>query len=216
MSERKRVPGWVWGVGLGVVAGVLLLAFVLTRAPPAPPPAMPLRQPPVAKSPPPVARPPEPPSAPPAPPPSTSVLADAPTGESTRRREAFESVDQGAEEQSRQPKLRRGQQGIAPKHLERKYTGRSAGKGVANVLFITTYQGKDVSAPVVVDGVWRGNSPLSLTLRAGTHLIRIDHGRTRVNEFLTDFTGGRSVRLEVELRPASEWRGNKLGKKHRH
>jgi hypothetical protein len=206
MSE-PRARGATWkpaALGIALALGLVLLgwwAWSSRREAPAPPVAV---------------RPPEAPrSAPPAAP-SVASRAEVPF-EYLERRKAYEAMPVAPEPRPTPPRLRKKDPGIAPRTLSRQNLGRSAGKGVAHVLFVTTYQDDEVSAPVEIDGVWRGATPLSITLPAGDHLIRIDYGRTRVNEFLTGFTGGQSVRMEVELRPESEARGNKgSGKPHHH
>jgi hypothetical protein len=192
-------------LGVSLTLGLALLgwwAWSSRREAPVPPAAV---------------RPPEAPraSAPPVAP-SVASRAEVPF-EYLERRKAYEAMPVAPEPRPTPPRLRKKDPGIAPRTLSRQNLGRSAGKGVAHVLLVTTYQDDEVSAPVEIDGVWRGATPLSLTLSAGDHLIRIDYGRTRVNEFLTGFTGGQSVRMEVELRPESEARGNKgVGKPHHH
>lgn len=212
--RQRAFPGWR---GLGWAGVLVLLGVCACQGPEeGPPPATPLRPAEAAQGAPagpqrfieissstPVA-------------PSVGPIDTEPSGEYQKRQEAAVPTV-AAETRPKPPPLRKQDRGIAPKSLSRQYTGRSAGKGVANVLLVSTYQGKSVSAPVEIDGVWRGNTPLSVTVPAGDHVIRIDHNRTRVNEFLTEFTGGRSVRLEAELRPASEAWGNKgIGKPHHH
>lgn len=215
---RQRTPSG-WG-GLGR-AGVLVLWVCACRGQEeGPPPPTPLHPPEAVQS-----APTEPrrgdqsanptPVAPAVAPTHDEPLGD-PLGQFRQRQEAAVPTV-AAETRPRPPPLRKQDRGIAPKSLSRQYTGRSAGKGVARVQLVATYQGKSVSAPVEIDGVWRGSTPLSVTVPAGDHVVRIDDGRTRVNEFLTEFTGGRSVRLEVALRPASEAWGNKgVGKPHHH
>jgi hypothetical protein len=216
MSRREEVhiPRWFWGLCLGSVALVLLLFMVLEkREPVGPPPPEKLRLPESAALP-----------LPPAPPvTAVAMQTQTPPADLVARELALKSrsdVAAAAEEaRPQQPKLRRNDQGIAPKRIMRRSTGKSAGKGVADVQLVVTFQGKAVRAPVEVDGVWKGYTPLAVTLPAGSHNIRIDHGRTRVNQFVTQVDGGRSVELQVDLRSKSEARGNgpsKYGKPHHH
>jgi hypothetical protein len=173
------------------------------------PPPAPVKPPPVVESP------------PPAPPPSANLAAaqPAPSSEQAEEREADAEDTGRVPERRAPPTLRKRDAGIAPKSITRRNVGKTAGKGISKIQLVATYQGGAVSAPVEIDGVWRGNTPLTVTLKGGSHAIRIDHGRTRVNQFVTHVDGGRSVNLQVDLRPASEWRGNgpsKHGKRHRH
>lgn len=212
--EDARIPRWFWALCLGGAALALLLFKALEeREPVGPPPPQPLRLPESAVL-----------APPPAPPVNTVSMQTQTPPEDLMARELIlrtkAAVAATAEEARPQPpKLRRNDQGIAPKRITRRSTGKSEGKGVADLQLVVTFKGKAVRAPVEVDGVWKGYTPLEVTLSAGSHAIRIDHGRTRVNQFVTQVDGGRSVELQVELRPKSEARGNgpsKHGKAHRH
>jgi hypothetical protein len=218
--SATRSRGWVWAVVLGCVLGGLAVLWALWPREPEGPVGRPLRitvaanevPPPAPLKPPPaVAPPPAPvkPAAEPRPPP-----ADEPPEPQLDDVTSTRGV-----ERPRPPPLRKKDLGIAPKRITRTTTGRSAGKGVTNLVLEASYQGKKISAPVLIDGVWRGNTPLAVTIKAGSHAIRVDHGQTRVNEFVTNVEGGRRINLEVELRSPAEARGNgpsKWGKPHHH
>jgi PEGA domain-containing protein len=218
--SAKRGWSWVWAVGLGCLLAGLAVLWALWPQEAGPPPGKPLRitvaanevPPPSPEKPPPAVAPlpaPVKPAAEPRPPP-----ADEPPEPQLDDLSSTRGV-----ERPQPPPLRRKDAGIAPKRITRTTTGRSAGKGVTNLVLMATYQGQKVSAPVVIDGVWRGNTPLAVTIKAGSHAIRVDHGRTRVNEFVTNVEGGRSINMEVELRSPAEARGNgpsKWGKPHHH
>lgn len=218
-----RMPGWVWGVFLGCVVGsCALLGLLWLQESGSPPPARPLRITAAADElpPPAPAKPPPAVVSPPPPQPSNPVAEQRQAvSDDSPEPQADDPVVDKVVERPEPPKLRRRDPGIAPKRLVRRSTGKSAGKGVANLLLVATYQGSPVAAPVEIDGVWRGNTPLAVTIKAGSHLIRVDHGRTRVNQFVTNLLGGRSVRLEVELRSPAEAKGNgpsSYGKAHHH
>ncbi|MFL5344456.1 MAG: hypothetical protein ACJ8AT_06670 [Hyalangium sp.] len=196
-----RTPRWVWGLCLGGAGLVLLLAALWPDRSLGPQPPEPVHLPELASG---------------APPPAPLVSpaaerAKAPPEDLLAREAAIRTAEKDEQAQKQLPKLRRSDPGLAPKKLVRTYTGKSAGKGVVNLQLVATFQGHAVSAPVEVDGVWRGNTPLAVTIAAGSHAIRIDHSKTRVNQFVAQVPGGKSVEMEVELRPASEARGNRPG-----
>lgn len=192
---------WVWRIGLGGVVLAVLLAALWPDRSLGPPPPEPVRLPELAPG---------------APPPAPVVSpaderAKAPPEDLVARETAIQTAEREEPPQKKIPKLRRSDPGIAPKKLVRTTTGKSAGKGVVNLQLVAKFKGRPVSAPVEVDGVWRGNTPLAVTLPAGSHAIRIDHRKTRVNQFVAQVPGGQSVEMEVELRSRAEARGNPAG-----
>jgi hypothetical protein len=193
---------WGWRLGLGVAGlSLLLLAALWPDRSLGPPPPEPVHLPEL------------PPGAPP-PAPEVSTAAERvklPPEDLVAREAAIRAAEKDEFKEKKVPKLRRNDPGIAPKKLVRTVTGKSAGKGVVNLQLVAKFQGKAVSAPVEVDGVWRGNTPLAVTLPAGSHAIRIDHGKTRVNQFAAQIPGGQSVQMEVDLRARSEAWGNPAG-----
>lgn len=215
-----RGRSWVWAVGLGCLLAGLAVAWALWPRPEGPPPGKALRIPvaandmprPVLEKPPPAV------ALPPAPVKPAAEVRAAPADDPPEPQLNEWNRDRTVE-RPQPPRLRRKDLGIAPKRITRATTGRSAGKGVTNLVLEASYQGKKVSAPVLIDGVWKGNTPLAVTIKAGSHAIRVDHGQTRVNEFVTNVEGGRRINMEVELRSPAEARGNgpsKWGKPHHH
>jgi hypothetical protein len=200
MSEetaRERMPRWAWAIMVGaVLLATLPLVELLLAEPMKPPPPEPLRRAASAV-----------PSAPaPAPVPVTESSSASAEVEA-RRSAMYERPELAAPRPL--PALRRNDLGIAPRRITRKHRGTSKNSAVAKVLLVATYGGGQSSAPVEIDGQFRGNTPLEVVLPDGSHAIRIDDGRTRVNQFVTHVRGGTSVRLQVELRPPEEARRNK-------
>ncbi len=210
-KKPSAVKRWAWRAVAGGFT-LALLGLVMSFWPEpdvGPPPAEPVALPPREVTAPPVA---------PLVSPVEELKETAPA-DLVAREQQVKYEDRRVETRAPPPKLRKKDPGIAPKRISRKVTGKSAGRGVGNLKLVTTYQGKSVSAPVEVNGTFRGNTPLALKLDAGSHAIRIDYRGTRVNEFVTNVTGGQNFQLDVDLRPASEARGNgpsKYGKRHRH
>jgi hypothetical protein len=101
------------------------------------------------------------------------------------------------------PRLRLGA-GVTPMKVRRHGRGPIPSQSLARVLLIATYDDKPVKAQLEVDGIYRGVSPVDLTLIPGDHLIRIDYAKTKLTQLATSFTAGQSVRLEVELRTPTE------------
>jgi hypothetical protein len=109
----------------------------------------------------------------------------------------------------RRPRLRSKDAGVAPRRVQRKSLGTIATPKMGEVLLVATFGGQPVRAEVVIGGVHKGATPLTVSLPAGDHEIRFDYGPTRVNRFGTIVLGGKRVRMEVELRSLAEVNANR-------
>ncbi|MBN1208771.1 MAG: PEGA domain-containing protein [Myxococcaceae bacterium] len=209
-KKRPKDTRWIWGLLAGctvLVLGGVGASFWPRAAPVGPPPPAPVSLPQrEVRAPPPA----------PLVSPIEEMNQTAPP-ELLAREQAIKYEERQVDARPPPPKLRKNDPGIAPQRITRKVSKRSARRGSTNFNLVAMFHGKPISAPVEVNGVWRGNTPLAVKLDPGSHAIRIDHDGTRVNEFVTSVTEGQNVRLKVDLRPASEAEGSgpsKRGKRH--
>lgn len=202
-SFLKRRARAVWGGVIGVALLLSLLAiFWPSGEPVGPAPAQPLPVSVVGLS------------TTPAPPPTVSIpsTSGSASAEDIRAKQDIRPV---VKERPR-PQVRKGNAVPPARILQHR-----RGKGmptllVSEALIVATFNEKPVAALVEVDEIFRGQTPLTLTLPAGPHVLRLDYKKAAVTEFATEFPPGKSVRLEVDLPSAKEARERETRKREKH
>ncbi|MFL5322536.1 MAG: serine/threonine-protein kinase [Myxococcaceae bacterium] len=82
-----------------------------------------------------------------------------------------------------------------------KVTKRPVGKGTGRVNVVSTYRGEPYWASVIVNGKKVGNTPVTLSLPTGRHVIRIERAGFRSIERRIMVASGRSDVLRIALTP---------------
>ncbi|MBX5480965.1 MAG: protein kinase [Myxococcaceae bacterium] len=188
----RRRPFVVWGGLMAGAVGLSLLAiFWPSDAPVGPPPPEALPMTVLGMAPPPP---------PPAPKAQQSVRTTSATAEEIQaRHEAIPVVPEKP-----RPHVRRGTAAAPQRILMKGGLRPLKTMQLGEVLVIATFDEKPVAALVEVDGVLKGQTPITLSLPPGTHVLRLDYPRAMVTEFATHFLPGKATRLEVELPTAAE------------
>lgn len=186
-QEEGGTRVW-WGLAAVVLAVLAISAYALFAVPEVGPPpprplAVPTRQTVV-----PVAPPPQP--------------VEGTSQEMEARRERERKAEAAAAEAPHPstPALRNLERAIAPLKIQRRSLGNVSTPRAGKMVMGTRFQGRAVPADVVVDGVYKGTTPMTLEMADGDYRVRLQYPGTQVNEFVTHVQGGRRMQMEVDLR----------------
>lgn len=191
MSADQRGDGskrlWI-GLGLVVVGVLALLALdLLSSSSGGPPPPQPL----TALA---------PMVGPVAPPPPVSQERTTHEAEARMAQEEKRAAAAAEEPEPKLPPLRMQAKAVPALKIQRQYVGGSGSRSNGVMVVRSVYRGKEVHAEVVVNGVWKGTTPMNLNLPEGMYRVRLDYPGAPVNELVTAVSRGRSEKMSVELR----------------
>ncbi|PIE19997.1 MAG: hypothetical protein CSA65_00115 [Proteobacteria bacterium] len=120
---------------------------------------------------------------------ATTLRSSAAAHARARRRAAAQRAARGAREAARLAAARRA--------AARRRAAQKNAKGVLRVM--TSHGGESVWANVYVDGTRIGQSPTSITLKAGRHRVKIERGGFRSVSRVVTVRAGRTSPLVVKL-----------------